>query len=296
MDRCQPRDPPPSGSRRDLRPAGREDAGGLLHRRVLQPRARRRCSPTVATRGSSCRSSRSKHAVLGGMDEAIAILKLCSHDWDALTVHALYDGDRIEPWETVMTIEGDYTLFAHLETVYLGVLARRTLDRDERRRACSRRRTASRSSSCRRATTTTASRPATATPRTSRARRSARDRRDDRRAGLLVGRARRRHRPARADRGVRRQHGARRDEVRRVGARRLQHHRAGRLRERLSPHLARGRPRARPAALGRAARHLRPARRPLALGRDGRLRPARRQRAAGAEGARRRSTATASSA
>ena len=68
-----------------------------------------------------------KHAYLGGMDEAIAILKLCSHDWDELTVHALYDGDRIEPWETVMTIEGDYTLFAHLETLYLGVLARRTL-------------------------------------------------------------------------------------------------------------------------------------------------------------------------
>src|SRR5918996_1333238 len=68
-----------------------------------------------------------KNAYLGGMDEAIAILKLASHDWDALTVHALHDGDRIEPWETVMTIEGDYTLFAHLETVYLGVLARRTL-------------------------------------------------------------------------------------------------------------------------------------------------------------------------
>jgi nicotinate phosphoribosyltransferase len=68
-----------------------------------------------------------KHSYLGGMDEAIAILKLCSHEWDELTVHALYDGDRIEPWETVMTIEGDYTLFAHLETVYLGTLARRTL-------------------------------------------------------------------------------------------------------------------------------------------------------------------------
>jgi nicotinate phosphoribosyltransferase len=67
------------------------------------------------------------HAMLGGTDEAIAILKLCSDDWDALTVHALRDGDRIEPWETVMTIEGDYTLFAHLETVYLGVLTRRTL-------------------------------------------------------------------------------------------------------------------------------------------------------------------------
>ena len=66
-------------------------------------------------------------AMLGGVDEAIAILKLCSEDWDALTVHALFDGDGIDPWETVMTVEGDYTLFAHLETVYLGVLARRTL-------------------------------------------------------------------------------------------------------------------------------------------------------------------------
>ena len=68
-----------------------------------------------------------KHAYLGGMDEAIAILKLASHDWNALTVHALHDGDEVEPWETVLTIEGDYTLFAHLETVYLGALARRTL-------------------------------------------------------------------------------------------------------------------------------------------------------------------------
>ena len=66
-------------------------------------------------------------AVLGGIDEAIAILKLCADDWDELTVHALYDGDRIDPWEPVLTIEGDYTLFAHLETVYLGTLSRRTL-------------------------------------------------------------------------------------------------------------------------------------------------------------------------
>jgi nicotinate phosphoribosyltransferase len=68
-----------------------------------------------------------QQAVLGGMDEAIAILKLCADDWDALTVHAFHDGDEVAPWETVMTIEGDYTLFAHLETAYLGVLARRTL-------------------------------------------------------------------------------------------------------------------------------------------------------------------------
>ena len=78
-----------------------------------------------------------KHqSILGGIDEAIAVLKLCSgHSdgekwvpgWDELTVHALHEGDRIGPRETVMTIEGDYSLFAHLETVYLGVLARRSL-------------------------------------------------------------------------------------------------------------------------------------------------------------------------
>jgi nicotinate phosphoribosyltransferase len=67
-----------------------------------------------------------QHAFLGGIDEAIAILKLCSFDWEALEVSALYDGDEISPWETVMLIEGPYDLFAHLETLYLGVLARRT--------------------------------------------------------------------------------------------------------------------------------------------------------------------------
>src|SRR5205807_2024344 len=66
------------------------------------------------------------HAFLGGIDEAIAILKLCSTEWDELQVYALYDGDEIEPWETVLLIEGPYDAFAHLETLYLGVLARRT--------------------------------------------------------------------------------------------------------------------------------------------------------------------------
>jgi nicotinate phosphoribosyltransferase len=67
-----------------------------------------------------------RESVLGGIDEAIAVLKLCT-DWEALEVHALYEGDEIAPMETVMTIEGDYSLFAHLETVYLGCLARRSL-------------------------------------------------------------------------------------------------------------------------------------------------------------------------
>src|SRR3954468_13576426 len=68
-----------------------------------------------------------RHSYLGGIDEAIAVLKLCADDWEDLTVHALYDGDSVEPYEPVLRIEGDYKGFAHLETVYLGVLARRTL-------------------------------------------------------------------------------------------------------------------------------------------------------------------------
>jgi nicotinate phosphoribosyltransferase len=66
------------------------------------------------------------HAYLGGIDEAIAILKLCAVEWKDLKVFALYDGDEVEPWETVLLVEGPYDAFAHLETLYLGVLARRT--------------------------------------------------------------------------------------------------------------------------------------------------------------------------
>jgi nicotinate phosphoribosyltransferase len=66
------------------------------------------------------------HAFLGGIDEAIAILKLCALEWSDLTVRALHDGDEVEPWEPVLEIEGPYDVFAHLETLYLGVLARRT--------------------------------------------------------------------------------------------------------------------------------------------------------------------------
>lgn len=67
-----------------------------------------------------------QHAVLCGMDEAIAIIKKCAYNPENLTVRALYDGDTIEPWETVMTIEGDLADYSHLETVFLGVIARQT--------------------------------------------------------------------------------------------------------------------------------------------------------------------------
>jgi nicotinate phosphoribosyltransferase len=78
-----------------------------------------------------------KESVLGGIDEAIAVLKQCAGrhtddggwepGWGELNVQALHEGDEISPYETVMLIEGDYSLFAHLETVYLGCMARRTL-------------------------------------------------------------------------------------------------------------------------------------------------------------------------
>jgi nicotinate phosphoribosyltransferase len=77
-----------------------------------------------------------KDSILGGIDEAVAVLKQGAGHYEgdrwvdgfeALDVRALHEGDEIAPWESVLTIEGDYTQFAHLETVYLGVLARRTL-------------------------------------------------------------------------------------------------------------------------------------------------------------------------
>lgn len=79
---------------------------------------------------------RQPEAVLGGIDEAIAIVRQCAgrrrsdgaweNGWSGLALHALHEGDHISRREVVMRIEGDYSLFAHLETVYLGCLARRT--------------------------------------------------------------------------------------------------------------------------------------------------------------------------
>ena len=91
----------------------------FVRARDLLRRARHRPRVTMQVFGKS-------HAYLGGIDEAIAILKLCAERWDELVVHALYDGEEIQPWETVLLIEGPYDAFAVLETLYLGVLARRT--------------------------------------------------------------------------------------------------------------------------------------------------------------------------
>ena len=100
-----------------------------------------------------------KNSIVCGVDEAIAILKTCAgrykdqeaankafdlyklqheqhyvHElnalwelgWDQLEVKALYDGNLAEPFEPVLQICGPYSLFAHLESVLLGVMARQT--------------------------------------------------------------------------------------------------------------------------------------------------------------------------
>lgn len=68
-----------------------------------------------------------KDAILCGADEAIGTMKAALGDgWGRLAVWALEDGDAIAPWETVLLVEGDLALFAHMETIVLGILARRT--------------------------------------------------------------------------------------------------------------------------------------------------------------------------
>lgn len=92
-------------------------------------RAREVLARTGRNRRVTMQVFQKQEAWLGGVDEAIAILKLCltpGYLWSDLEVLALRDGDEVRPRETVMLITGPYIAFAHLETIYLGVLARRT--------------------------------------------------------------------------------------------------------------------------------------------------------------------------
>ena len=217
-----------------------------------------------------------KHAMLGGMDEAIAILELCSYDWGRphrpcapgrRPGGAVGDGHddrgRLHDVRAPRDRRGS-------ERSHAGRSSRRT------RHASSRRRTASRSSSCRRATTSHRVQTGDGYA-ASRRRRGARhgDRGHVRRPGILVGRAGSRHRSALADRGVRWQYRPRGHEVRRVGARGL---------PRITVLVdfdndsgadgARRRPCARAAALGRPTRARRASSSTGRSGReDGRLRP-----------------------
>lgn len=66
------------------------------------------------------------HGVLCGTDEVIALLHTFSDNPDKLEIHSLKDGDKVEPYETVLTISGAYQDFGYLEGIIDGILARRT--------------------------------------------------------------------------------------------------------------------------------------------------------------------------
>ncbi|WP_018921757.1 nicotinate phosphoribosyltransferase [Salsuginibacillus kocurii] len=67
-----------------------------------------------------------KHAVLCGTDEVIALIQTFAEEPENLIIHSLEDGDKIEPFETVLTITGPYQSFGFLEGVIDGIFARRT--------------------------------------------------------------------------------------------------------------------------------------------------------------------------
>ncbi|WP_332697584.1 nicotinate phosphoribosyltransferase [Halalkalibacter lacteus] len=67
-----------------------------------------------------------EHAVLCGTDEVIALIRTFARDASKLEIRSLEDGDKIKPFETVLTITGKYEDFGYLEGLIDGVFARRT--------------------------------------------------------------------------------------------------------------------------------------------------------------------------
>lgn len=75
-------------------------------------------------------------SILCGVDEVLELLKIGTGYWKKniwvskfkeLKIEYLHDGDHISAWQSVMHITGPYVFFAHMESIYLGILARRTL-------------------------------------------------------------------------------------------------------------------------------------------------------------------------
>ncbi|MYL57332.1 nicotinate phosphoribosyltransferase [Virgibacillus halodenitrificans] len=67
-----------------------------------------------------------ENAVLCGTDEAIALLHTFAENPETLEIHSLKDGDRIGPYESVLTVSGAYQQFGFLEGIIDGILGRRT--------------------------------------------------------------------------------------------------------------------------------------------------------------------------
>jgi len=75
-------------------------------------------------------------SILCGVNEVLELLKIGTGYWEKdkwvnkfkkLKIKHLHDGDTISSWESVIHITGPYVFFAHLESLYLGILARRTM-------------------------------------------------------------------------------------------------------------------------------------------------------------------------
>ena len=69
---------------------------------------------------------RTTDAVLCGTDGAIALLHQFAEEPETLEIKSLKDGDRISPYEAVLTVTGKYQQFGFLEGIIDGILARRT--------------------------------------------------------------------------------------------------------------------------------------------------------------------------
>ncbi|HHY20714.1 MAG TPA: nicotinate phosphoribosyltransferase [Bacilli bacterium] len=65
-------------------------------------------------------------AILCGTDEVIALVKTFAKHPEELEIYSLKDGDKIKPFETVLTITGPYQYFGFLEGIIDGIFARRT--------------------------------------------------------------------------------------------------------------------------------------------------------------------------
>ncbi|OGG14598.1 hypothetical protein A2773_02310 [Candidatus Gottesmanbacteria bacterium RIFCSPHIGHO2_01_FULL_39_10] len=88
------------------------------------------------TRSATMQIFQRHDSILCGADEVIELFKIGTGYWDGgkwvdafdkLKIETLRDGDSITPLEIVMHVTGPYHTFAHLESIYLGILARRTL-------------------------------------------------------------------------------------------------------------------------------------------------------------------------
>ena len=101
-----------------VRAASEGDGTGVVAPGVLEPDGQ---PPRVTVEIAAERAG-----VVCGVDEAIALFKIGACDWSGLTVHALYDGDRVEAGDAALTVEGPYPEVARLAFLAAGVVARRT--------------------------------------------------------------------------------------------------------------------------------------------------------------------------